>query len=287
MTVRSGTLKPVPAAQAEDTLAPIAIPPQPIFEEAVAEIGDAKLWYTDTGGPAVPVILMHPASGSGLIWAYQRPPLVAAGFRVIAYSRRGSYGSSPIDKANPGVGSEDLLGFADRLRLPPFHIVGCAAGGSIGAEFATSYPQRVRSIVVSSNPFGVSDGMIAETAERIRPKEWSELPRWFRELGPSYRAANPDGTGIWIDLNQRGAAPEGARQKSARKVTELMLAQVQIPTLLITGDADTSTPPATLRMVARRIANCEIFIVPECGHSAYWERPDIFNGIVTDFLKRH
>jgi pimeloyl-ACP methyl ester carboxylesterase len=129
--------------------------------------------------------------------------------------------------------------------------------------------------------------VIAATAARIRPQEWDGLPRWFRELGPSYRAANEGGVKAWIDLAHRGAAPEGARQKASRKVTEAMLATMRTPTLLMTGAADTSTPPATLRMVARKIPDCEIFIVPECGHSAYWERPDIFNAVVTEFLSRH
>jgi pimeloyl-ACP methyl ester carboxylesterase len=283
----SSTLKAVPAAQALDPLVPIAIPAQPPFKEDVADIGNAKLWFTDTGGTSVPVVLLHPASGSGLIWSYQRPALVAAGFRVIAYSRRSCHGSSPIDRANPGIGSKDLLALADRLGLEKFHLVCCAAGGSIGADFAFSYPERLHSIVVSSNALGVSDGVIAATAARIRPQEWDGLPRWFRELGPSYRAANEAGVKTWVDLEHRGAAPEGDRQKTSRKVTEAMLATLRTPTLLMTGAADTSTPPATLRMVARKIPDCEIFIVPECGHSAYWERPDIFNAVVTEFLKRH
>jgi pimeloyl-ACP methyl ester carboxylesterase len=277
----------VPAAQADDPLAPIAIPQQPPFREAVTDIGEAKLWYTDTGGDGIPVVLLHPASGSGLIWSYQRPALVNAGFRVIAYSRRGCYGSSPLDKANPGIASQDLLALADRLGLTTFHLVGCAAGGGVAANFAFSHPQRLRSIVVSSNPFAVGDGLTAATAARIRPPAWEEMPRWFRELGPSYRAANEEGARAWIELEHRGAAPEGARQKRAHRVTEAMLASVRTPTLLITGAADTSTPPATLRMVARRIPGCELFIVPECGHSAYWERPDIFNAVVTEFLGRH
>jgi pimeloyl-ACP methyl ester carboxylesterase len=281
------TLKAEPAAKAADPLAPIPIPKQPPFKEAVADLGDAKLWYTDTGGDGVPVVLMHPASGSALIWSYQRPALAAAGMRVVAHSRRSCFGSTPIDKNNPGIGSHDLLALADKLGLGKFHLVCCAAGGSIGADFAVSNPERLRSLTVSSNSFGVSDGEIAATAERIRPHEWETLPRWFRELGPSYRASNPKGTQEWIDLEHKGAAPEGHRQKTANKMTEAMLTSIKIPVLLMTGAADTSTPPGTLRMLARKLPNCEIFIVQECGHSAYWERPDVFNGVLIDFLARH
>lgn len=275
------------AKDAGDPLAPIEVPAQPPFEEAIADIGDAQLWYTDTDGSGIPVVLLHPASQSGLIWLYQRPALAAAGFRVITYSRRSCWGSSPIDPSQPGTGDQDLLKLADYLKLGTFHVVCGAAGGSIGAAFALTYPARVRSLVVSSNSLGVSDGLIGETAERIRPEGWDELPRWFRELGPSYRAANAKGVERWVEIEHKGAAPEGLRQKRSLAMTEAKLAEVKPPTLLMTGAADTSTPPATLRMAARRIPDCEIFIVEECGHSPYWERPDVFNAVVIDFLARH
>jgi len=283
----SETPKPVAAAQADDPLLPIPIPAQPPFEEGIADLGDARLFYTDTGGAAVPIVLLHANSGSGLNWSYQRSALVAAGFRVVTYSRRGFYGSSPVDEHNPGIASRDLEALADLLGLGTFHVLGCAAGGSIAADFAVSNPARLRSITISSNAFGVSDGGIAATAARIRPQGWDALPRWFRELGPSYRAANQAGVATWIDLERRGAAPDDARQKSAQKITEAMLARMRVPALLMTGAADTSTPPALLRMVARKLPDCELLILPECGHSAYWERPDLFNAVVTDFLSRH
>lgn len=279
--------KAIRASDADDPLVPIAVPPQPPFKKAVADLGDAKIWYTDTGGSGVPIVLLHPASQSGLIWPYQRPALAAAGFRVIAYSRRSCFGSSMIDKSNPGTGAGDLHRLADHLGLDRFHVVCCAAGGSVGADFALSHPDRVRSLVVSSNALGVSDGVIGATAERIRPEGWDELPRWFRELGPSYRAANAEGVKQWIEIEHKGAAPEGHRQKRQHNMTEALLATIRLPVLLMTGAADTSTPPATLRMAARRIADCEVFVFPECGHSPYWERPDLFNAVVIEYLSRH
>jgi len=60
-----------------------------------------------------------------------------------------------------------------------------------------------------------------------------------------------------------------------------------VPTLLIAGDADLWQPPAMTRMLARHIPNSELVIVPEAGHSIYWERPDVFNSTVLDFIGRH
>lgn len=267
---------------------PMAIPKQVRAKSGVANLPGAKLWYWDTGGKGEPLVLVHPASGSGLIWGYQQPFFAKAGYRVIGYSRRGFYKSSPIDEKNTGIGSQDLHELIEFLGLERFHILGSAAGGSVVADYAVSHPERLLSMTISSNSAGVGSGPIAEVADRIRPHEqWHHLPRWFRELGPSYRAANPKGTKLWIDLETRGSAGESARQKQANKITAKTLQKLRVPTLMMSGDSDFSTPPDLLRMVARHIRGSEVTIVPESGHSLYWERPDIFNPTVLDFIRRH
>ena len=63
--------------------------------------------------------------------------------------------------------------------------------------------------------------------------------------------------------------------------------RVKTPTLLVTGDADLYAPPAVLQMFAARIRNAESAIVPEVGHSTYWEQPEIFNTKVLEFISKH
>src|SRR5438046_753617 len=170
---------------------PIPIPAQVPAKDGVAQIPDTRLWYWDTGGQGVPIVLMHPATGSGLIWGYQQPVFAKAGYRVIAYSRRGYINSAPLDKAKPGIGSVDLHNLVDFLGVRKFHLVASAAGGSIASDYAFTHPDRLYSLTISSNSFGVRDGDIAKAAAFIRPKGWDAMPAEFRELGPSYRAANP------------------------------------------------------------------------------------------------
>src|SRR5688572_14304892 len=67
---------------------PIPIPAQAPAKDGMAQIPDTRLWYWDTGGQGVPIVLLHPATGSALIWGYQQPVFANAGYRVIAYSRR-------------------------------------------------------------------------------------------------------------------------------------------------------------------------------------------------------
>ena len=268
-------------------LIPISLPDQVPVREGKAELSGTCLWYWDTGGHGTPVVFLHPASGSALVWLDQQPVFAAAGYRVIAYSRRNYYRSDPAPRNNPGIASVDLQNLTEFLGLEKFHAVSSAAGGSVAADYAFSHPERLLSLTVSSNNLAAANGYIADTAARIRPKEWEGLPRWFRELGPSYRAANPRGVEKWTELNHQSETGRGARQKLAHVVTPDKLESLDVPTLLVTGAADLSTPPAIMRMIASHISRHQVVIVAECGHSPYWERPDIFNRTVLDFIGRH
>ena len=274
-------------AEIDDPMVPVPIPEQISAKEGMAEIPGARLGYWDTGGSGETIVLLHPASGSALVWLYQQPVFAKAGYRVIAYSRRNHYNSDVAPADNPGSPSVDLQHLLEVLHVDKFHLLGSAAGGSVAADYALSHPQRLLSLIVSSNNLAAAEGYIAETAASIRTKEWDDLPRWFRELGPSYRAANPAGTKKWEELNEISETGKGARQKHVNVVTPATLETLRVPTLLMTGAADPFTPPSITRMIARHVPDNEVVIVPECGHSPYWETPEFFNRTVLGFIRRH
>jgi pimeloyl-ACP methyl ester carboxylesterase len=262
------------------------VPAQAPVKEALAPIADTHLWYWDTGGQGAPVVLLHPASGSGLIWGYQQPALAKAGYRVIGYSRRSYYNSDPMAKDHPGIGSADLHALIEFLGLKKFSIVASAAGGTIAADYALSHPDRLDGLVIADNSAGVRDGDIAKAASNIRPKDFDDMPVEFRELGPSYRAANPEGARLWTELAHKAVTGGDFRQGVANEITTAKLEGMKVPALLITGDADLITPPSIMRMVAQHIPGSEISIVAESGHSTYWEQPGIFNSAVLSFLAK-
>jgi pimeloyl-ACP methyl ester carboxylesterase len=279
-----GAIDPV---RSESQLAVVPIPAPVAAKEGWAQLADTKLFYWDTGGDGLPIVLLHPATGSALIWGYQQPVFAMAGYRVIAYSRRGYYNSAPFERDRPGIGSEDLRQLADVLGIRRFHVVASAAGGSIAADFALSYPDRLLSLTNSSNSFGLRDGAIARAQASIRPKIWNDIPPDVRELGPSYRALNPDGVKQWIELEHKALVGGEARQMLKNEMTEAKLAQLKVPTLLIAGAADLITPPSISRMIAAKIPGSELVVAPEAGHSVYWEQPDLFNRAVLDFIGKH
>jgi pimeloyl-ACP methyl ester carboxylesterase len=270
-----------------DPLVPVPIPAQVAAKEGHAELPGTRLWYWDTGGDGTAVVFLHPATGSALIWLYQQPVFAKAGYRVIAYSRRNHYKSNLASENDPGIGSHDLHNLIEALGAKKFHAISSAAGGSVATDYAFSHPERLLSLTVSSNNLAARNGYIAETAARIRPEEEKDLPRWFWELGPSYRAANAAGVEKWNELCRQSVQAKGARQKLANEVTPAKLETLKVPTLLVTGAADLVTPPAIMRMIAGHISESELVVIPESGHSPYWEQPDLFNSAVLDFIGRH
>ena len=255
-----------------------------------ADIPGARLWYVDTGGTGIPIVLLHAATGSSAVWEHQVPAFTKAGYRVIAYDRRG-FGRTTLDPAGPqpGTGADDLRALLDHLRIDRCHLVATAAGGFVAWEFALSFPDRLRSLVVANSIGAVQDEDYLELGRRLRPPDFANMPADFRELGPSYRAANPDGTRRWNELERtnRPAGSKPVTQDSKVRVTFALLETIKVPTLLITGDADLYAPPSVMKMFAARVKGSESIAVPEAGHSVYWEQPDLFNRSVLAFIRKH
>src|SRR5262245_46203361 len=275
------------APSVSDPMVPVPLPAQVPARQGLAQLPGTRLGYWDTGGDGAPIVLLHPATGSALIWGYQQPVFAKASYRVIAYSRRGHDNSDPVPRENPGSASQDLHNLIEFLGLRRFHVVGSAAGCAVANDYAHSHPDRLFSMVLACGLGGVTDSDYVKASESLRPKGFDEMPADFRELSPSYRAANPQGAAQWFALEHKAVTGNRAGQRPSNRITLASFEKMQVPTLLIAGDADLWQPPAMTRMLARRIPNSELVIVPEAGHSIYWERPDVFNSTVLDFIGRH
>ena len=273
----------------EDIFArPEPIPRPPPTSRGLAPVaGGANLFFIDTGGGGPAVILSHPATGSAHMWPYQLPVFAAAGFRVIAYSRRGYSGSSPLDVAGAGVASDDLEALADHLKLETFACVASAAGCSVLLDFAASRSSRLSAAIFSGGSFsGLAEPEHEAAVKRVALPGFEEMPSEFKELGPSYRAANPAGAEAWIALERKACLGPRPSMRRANRLDWKSVAGVSAPSLFVAGAADLYAPPALLRQVAARVPASEFVILAETGHSAYWERPSLFNDVAVDFLRR-
>ena len=267
----------------------LPIPTQaPATEGVLSLSGGAGLYYWDTGGDGPVVILSHPGRGSALTWPYQQPVFTKAGFRTIAYSRRGYFGSPAGSKSDTGSYADDLNALVKHLNVEKFHILGLAAGGFAVSDYVVSYPEKILSMTIVCSLFGLWDKNIDERLDFILPKSFSDLPPEFKELGPSYRWANPEGVNAWIEMEKKSKG-DGIRhgQKAKSDITWDKFRAAKIPTFFIAGGADLYQPPSMMRAAAREIPNSETLVVPEAGHAVQWEQPEIFNRSVIAFFRKH
>lgn len=267
---------------------PVPIPAWAPYKEGVAEINNTKIYYRDSGGEGMPVFLLHPVTGSALVWSYQQPALVKAGFRVIAYSRRGHYGSASLNPEDAGIPSRDLDALADHLNIKRFAMLGTAAGTAVAIDYAIERSDRLTAMIVAAGSYlETEEPEYKKINQHSRIAGFNNLPPSFRELSPSYRAANIEGTKAWEDVEHKSITGTVRGFKSAHRLNWANLAKIKAPTLFIAGGADLAAPPTMMRVFAQHVPNADMVVIPDVGHSAYWELPDVFNAHVVNFLRKH
>ncbi|HUQ53911.1 MAG TPA: alpha/beta hydrolase [Gammaproteobacteria bacterium] len=251
-----------------------------------AELPVGRVFYLDSGGEGDVVVFLHARSGNSLLFERQIEPFTKAGYRFIAFDRVGQGRSTRASDAPSADARPELEQLMDHLAIARAHLVGVAAGGGVVLEYVIAHPQRVASITIANSVGNVQDPDYLALGRRLRPPEFDRLPLELRELGPSYRAANVEGVRRWLELSTSGQQSPAPQTVGAVPVTFAALAELDVPTLLLTGDADLYTPPAVLRLFNEHMPRAELVIVPDSGHAANWENPEAFNRAVLRFLRK-
>jgi pimeloyl-ACP methyl ester carboxylesterase len=254
-----------------------------------AELPAVKLWFTDSGGTGAPLVLLHSNTGTSAVWQSQIDVFSPAGYRVIAFDRRG-WGKSianPATGPQPGTIAGDLDALADNLKLDRFHLLGVAGGGFAALDYAAWRPERLRSLVIGASTGQVPEKEMADFRARVEIPELRKQPAVYLEVGPSYRGANPEGTRRWIEIDEHSRQPGAPDQPLRTPNTFAKIASILTPSLIIAADADLLAPPAMMRIWAAHVKNHEWAIVPDSGHAVAWEQPEIFNEKVLGFISRY
>lgn len=252
------------------------------------DVGDGwSLPYWDTGGTGTPLVLMHAFAGSLESWPEQQTAFAKAGFRVIAYSRRGVGATSRI--TTPINHAVDLERVLDALGIQRAHLINVAGGTTVAADFMISHPERVASAVFACSLISFQDPLLLaarKEADRARLPEGPRPPATELELSKVYRDSNPEGTRRWDEIRQRAQTFGVAPRAQTNEVTLKAIAETRVPILLIAGEYDQLLTPQMLETVAAHLPNAEPHVIRNAGHQVHWEQPEAFNTLVLDFLRR-
>lgn len=253
---------------------------------SLASLPGVKLWYTDTGGSGMPIILLHANTGTSVVWAKQNDAFAQAGYRVIAFDRRG-WGKSVADPATgpqPGSIAGDLDALVTHLKLGKFYLLGVAGGGFAALDYAAWHQDHLRGLIVAASTGLFSEPVMTDFTRRIAIPGLNKLPEQYIELGLSYRGADPDGTARWIDIEEHARQPDAPSQPLRTPNTFAKIETINVPTLVVVADADLYAPQALMRIWASHIKHHEWVVIDDAGHSVAWEQPEAFNAAVLRFL---
>jgi pimeloyl-ACP methyl ester carboxylesterase len=256
---------------------------------AQIDLPGVRLWYTDTGGKGAPIVLLHANTGTSAAWTKQNEAFARAGYRVIAFDRRG-WGQSVADPATgpqPGSIAADLDALVTALKLEKFWLLGTAGGGFAALDYAAWHQERLRGLIVGASTGAFSEPVMTDFIKRIAIPGLDKLPGQYIELGLSYRGADPDGTARWVEIEEHARQPGAPAQPLRTPNTFAKVETITVPTLILVADADLYAPQALMRVWASHIRHHEWVVIDDAGHSVAWERPEAFNAAVLRFLGKH
>jgi pimeloyl-ACP methyl ester carboxylesterase len=240
------------------------------------DVGGMKTWF-DSWGSGPPVLLMHGGLSSNVEWQ-QHAPAFAEHFQVFAPERRG-HGHTP-DVEGPityALMAQDTIGFLETVVGGPAHLVGWSDGGIVGLLVAMQRPDLVNKLVPISANFDVSGAApeILEGASSMTA-EGPEM-EFFRS---QYQSMSPDGADHWpivfAKVLQMFTSEPTIDPKELRGITA--------PTLVVAADDDMVRLEHTNELY-RSIPESQLAIVPGTSHMLVFEKADLLDGLIIDFLR--
>lgn len=261
-----------------------------------------QLYYRDSGGSGRPIVLIHGWPLSSESWSEQIPDLERAGYRVIAYDRRG-FGRS--DKTPAGYEYDtlaaDLNQFMVQLDLHDAVLVGFSMGGGEVARYVATYGQsRLAGVVFAAaippalcttpdNPEGAMgiEGFM-DLRQQCRADRDAFLPAFMTGF-----FSNPDQLAV-TQRQYEDALALGA-QASDVALQDCIIAwatdlredikKIGVSTLVIHGNADTTVPfEASGARTARMVPGAQLAEIDHGPHGINVSHAGEFNAALLSFL---
>jgi pimeloyl-ACP methyl ester carboxylesterase len=231
--------------------------------------------YYEVQGQGDPVVMLHGGFCTVETFGAQTTAL-AEHYRVYLPERRGHGRTADVDGPITYENmAEDTIAFMDDLGITNAHLVGWSDGGNVGLEVALARPDLVKKLVFMGAVAHL-DGYKPEMLEQLQNLTADSLPPMLRG---AYDALSPDGPDHFATVVEKLKA-----EWSVSPAHELSdLEALQAPTLVIFGDDDVITLKHAGEL-ADAIPEAQVACVPGTDHVLLFEKPDLVNRIILDFL---
>jgi len=257
----------------------------------IALVGDTEIAFDDIGS-GLPVVFVHAFPLNRTMWDPQVTALVGE-CRCIPIDLRGFGDSKASAPYSMDQYADDVVAVLDTLQIEQAVIVGLSLGGYVTFALWRRHRSRVRALVLADTRAD------ADTSDNIaRRRGLIELAETQGSVavanvqiaglvGKTTRDKRPD---IYDSVHRliAQAPPEGIvgalGAMMARPDSTPTLSTIDVPTLIVVGSEDVSTPPRDARTLHAAIPGSRLEVLQQAGHLSNLERPAAFNTVVTEFL---
>lgn len=265
--------------------------------------GSIDLYYEDHGS-GKPVVLIHGWPLSGRSWEKQVPILLAEGYRVITYDRRGFGDSSkPTFGYNYDTFAEDLHKLVTKLDLGDTALVGFSMGGGEVARYLGTYgSERVSKaaflaaippflLKTPDNPAGIDGSVFDGIKAGIAADRLAFLAVFFANFYnvDVFGGKRVSDQAVQFSWNvAAGASPKGTLDCVSAWLTDFRkdLSKIKVPTLVIHGDADRIVPvDASGKRTHELVKGSRFVIIKDAPHGLNLTHAEQVNDLLIEFLK--
>ncbi|MFW9975218.1 MAG: alpha/beta fold hydrolase [Candidatus Thorarchaeota archaeon] len=263
-----------------------------------ATVGEIDIYY-EIHGPenAPPLVLIGGWASYRWIW-FRQIQAFKEKYRCVVFDNRGAGKSSKPDYPYTiKMMANDTVGLMDALHIKDAHILGMSMGGLIAQQIAISYPEKVRSLILSSTHFGGSNYipmddktmvlLIALPTETISMEQAREM-RYRATFSTQFLKENKSvieqidawaeklPTPLYAQIHQSSATSGFDSESELKKITA--------QTLILHGANDRAVPTKNGELLAKRIPNSRLKIIEDASHFVIIEKYDEFNKEVMSFI---
>src|SRR6516162_10244191 len=262
-------------------------------------LNDVTLHY-DVNGSGDPLLMVMGLGSSSATWSPELIAQLARTFRVVSFDNRGTGRSDKPDiPYSLEMFAADAVAVLDELKLPRVHLFGVSMGGMIAQEIALRYGSRLQTLTLGCTTCGGKnavppppesvklltaprDGLSDEDViRRGWPLAYTSayIKNHRAELEASIPRLLVNATPTFI-FKRHLDATYGLR-------TYERLPQIAMPTLVITGAKDVLMPARNSEILAERIPEAKLHIIPNAAHAFFNEAREEFLREFLPFAKAH
>lgn len=250
-----------------------------------AQNGETSIYYNTHGEPDRPALVFaHGAGGNAASW-WQQVPVFSADHHVVVFDHRG-FGRSvcPPEQQSAAHYEADVVSVMDAAGIGRAVIVCQSMGGWTGVRTAVYRTDRVSGVLLGNTPGAVRTEVTVANRRKMTKRLAEAGGLINRAYSAEFAERNPAGAVLHRQISAFNTQARPNLRDDAVYVEPGAVRDSGVPFLVLSSDLDPLFPPAVLESVARDIG-APVARVAGAGHSTYFEKPEEFNAIVSEFLE--